>query len=115
MSGLTCGDCVHTSSHAWLSGGLELPCPRVLPSRPNDTPKDTDAACDDIQRRPRHGGLREMLRERKAPAVKRGWPSMGSYVSGAARFPNDPKANFSTKDSALETLKRQGKGIVEVR
>jgi hypothetical protein len=63
----------------------------------------------------RHGGLDEMLRLRKAPSVKRGWPENGCYVSAAAEFPGDPKANFATKHAAVEAVKRQGKGIVEVR
>ncbi len=59
-----------------------------------------------------HGGLKEMLRLRMAPATGRGWPIGGRYVGGAARFSKDPKAWCMTANEAKEKIKRQGKVVL---
>jgi hypothetical protein len=59
----------------------------------------------------RHGGLEEMLRERRCCAVGgRGWDRRnkgGEYVSGLADYAGDPEAFCRTRVEAEEKMKRK--------
>jgi len=48
----------------------------------------------------------------KRLGLRTGWPAGGRYVSGAARFENDPQAYCVTRQEAIEKIKRQGKEIL---